>query len=184
MRDQDSIDIVIEISLGSNLKYEKCKKTGMLRCDRILHSPYVYPFNYGYFPGTLTGVGGATPRDGDELDAVLMTKYPLVPNSMIECKIIGALKTKDEKGFDDKIICVPASSVDPEFKKVTKLADLEESERDMIEYFFRNYKHREYKKFVEIIGFVEADEAKLLYKKAVKDFLNKKGLPCLPDTPK
>lgn len=171
-----TVDVLIEIPLGSNHKYEKCKKTGLLRCDRILHSPYVYPFNYGYFPNTLAG-------DGDDLDAVVVTKYPLIPNCLIECKIIGALKTRDEKGFDDKIICVPVSKIDPEFKKMNNLSDLKESERDMIEYFFKTYKNREYKKFVEIIGFVEADEAKLLYKKAKADYYKERDLPPKPTLP-
>jgi len=176
MKEESSIDVVIEISFGSNIKYEKCKKTNMLKVDRILHNPYVYPFNYGYFPNTLAG-------DGDELDAVVMTKYPLVPNSLIECKIIGALKTKDEKGEDDKIICVPANKVDSEFKSINDLGDLKESERDMIEYFFKNYKNREYKKFVDIIGFVGKDKAKTLYKESIllKESSNgKRQLPCAP----
>jgi len=173
MKDENQgsgIDVLIEIPLGSNHKYEKCKKTGLLRCDRILHSPYVYPFNYGYFPNTLAG-------DGDELDAVVVTKYPLIANSVIECKIIGALKTKDEKGFDDKIVCVPISRVDPEFKSINSLSDLKESERDMIEYFFKTYKNREYKKFVEILGSVEAEGAKQLYKESVKLFNENRRLP-------
>lgn len=165
MKENEGIDVQIEIPLGSNLKYEKCKKTGLLRCDRILHSPYVYPFNYGFFPMTLAG-------DGDDLDAVVMTNYPLFPNSLIQCRIIGALKTKDEKGFDHKIICVPIPKVDHEFTKIKSLIDLKDSERDMIEYFFKNYKSQEYKKFVEVLGFVDAEEAKILYDDAVKDYKN------------
>lgn len=177
MKEENGMDVLIEIPLGSNHKYERCKETGMLRCDRILHSPYVYPFNYGYFPKTLAG-------DGDDLDAVIVTKYPLIPNCLVECKIIGALKTKDEKGLDDKIICVPISRIDPEFKQVNNLNDLKESEKDMIEYFFKTYKNREYKKFVEIIGFVNAEEAQVLYRDALLDYQEKKQkqrqLPIVP----
>lgn len=172
-KEESNVDVLIEIPLGSNHKYEKCKKTGLLRCDRILYSPYVYPFNYGYFPNTLAG-------DGDELDAVVVTKYPLIPNSLIECKIIGVLKTRDEKGFDDKIICVPVSRVDPEFKDVYNYKDLKQSEVDMIEYFFRTYKNREYKKFVEIIGFADASSAKHLYKQSQIDFCKERELPAKP----
>lgn len=176
MKKEEAIDVLIEISLGSNLKYERCKKTGLLRCDRILYSPYSYPFNYGYFPNTLAG-------DGDDLDAVVMTRYPLIPNSLIQCKIIGALQTKDEKGLDDKIICVPVSSVDQEFANISDLTDLKQSERDMIEYFFKHYKSREYNKFVEIKGFVGAKHANNLYKEALESHIRTTTKVLLPDKP-
>ena len=41
---------VIEIPMGSNVKYELDKKTGLLRVDRVLYSAVYYPANYGFIP--------------------------------------------------------------------------------------------------------------------------------------
>lgn len=163
------LDVLIEIPFGSNMKYEVDKKTGLLRCDRILHTPHAYPFNYGYFPQTISG-------DGDEIDAVVVAKYPLIPNSLIKCRIIGALLTTDEKGADEKIICVPHESVDPEFKNIKSLADLSEHQTDKIEYFFNNYKRMEPGKFVTIRGFVDVIEAIKLYIDGVNEYKKKISL--------
>jgi inorganic pyrophosphatase len=153
-------DVYIESPKDCNLKYERCKTTGLLRCDRILLSPYTYPFNYGAFPNTLGG-------DGDELDAVVVTPYALFPHSLITCKIIGVLYTEDEKGRDEKIICVPADSVDIDFKDINDISNLSVAKRDIISYFFEHYKSREYNKFVKINGYGNADDARKIYQKAL-----------------
>ena len=88
-----TVRVQIEISQGSNVKYEIDHKTNELVCDRFLHGPFAYPFNYGYICGTLGG-------DGDPLDAVVICNRSLVPSCYIKCKIIGALVTVDEKGRD------------------------------------------------------------------------------------
>ena len=41
---------VIEIPLGSNVKYELDKPSGLLKVDRIIHSAVFYPANYGFIP--------------------------------------------------------------------------------------------------------------------------------------
>lgn len=166
---EGSLDVLIEIPFGSNMKYEIDKNTGLLRCDRILHTPHAYPFNYGFFPGTISG-------DGDELDAVVVAKYPLIPNTLIKCRIIGALLTTDEKGEDEKIICVPHKSVDPEFEDVKSLTDLSAHQKDKIEYFFNNYKRMEPGKFVTIRGFVDTADACQLYIDGKNMYNEKMGL--------
>ena len=158
--DTDYVDVLVEIPFGSNMKYEFDKKAGMLRCDRLLHTPHAYPFNYGYIPNTLAG-------DGDDLDAVIVNKYRIEAPSLIRCRIIGALLTVDEKGKDEKVICVPHESVDPEFRDIHSLDDLTSSQRDKIEYLFMHYKRMEPNKFVEVQGFVGAKEARKLYYEAL-----------------
>ena len=98
-------DVIIEVSKGSNLKYEISKETNLLRLDRVLHTSMFYPGNYGYFPQTLAG-------DGDPLDVLVLTDYVLQPGIVVECKIIGVLLTEDEKGLDEKILAVPSDKVD------------------------------------------------------------------------
>ena len=90
-------DVIIEVSKGSNLKYEISKETNLLRLDRVLHTSMFYPGNYGYFPQTLAG-------DGDPLDVLVLTDYVLQPGIVVECKIICVLLTEDEKGLDEKIL--------------------------------------------------------------------------------
>ena len=48
-----NMNAIIEVPENGNVKYEIDKSTGLLRVDRILHTPMAYPANYGYFPGTL-----------------------------------------------------------------------------------------------------------------------------------
>jgi len=158
-------DVLIEIPFGSNMKYELDKETGFLRCDRQLYTAHSYPFNYGFFPNTLSG-------DGDELDAVVVVKYPIIPLSLIKCKIIGVLLTTDEKGPDEKIICVPHEKVDPDFEGINNLTDLHQHELDKIHDFFTNYKSKEPNKFCKVNDFKDANEAKKIYLDGKKIYNN------------
>ena len=99
-------DAIIEIPFNSFVKYEIDKEANRMRCDRVLHTAMAYPGNYGYFPNTLAG-------DGDPLDVLVISEYALHPGTIINVKIVGVLLTKDEKGSDEKIIAVPAPTVDP-----------------------------------------------------------------------
>ena len=114
-------DIIIEVSYGSNIKYEIDKDTNLLRLDRILNTSMMYPGkNYGFFPNTLAG-------DNDPLDALLVTNYSLNPGIIVDTKIIGVLITVDEKGEDEKVIVVPNDSVDPSFKNINDISDLDDN---------------------------------------------------------
>ena len=150
------MDIIIEISKGSSIKYEI--ENGSLKVDRFLNVPFVYPFNYGYIPNTLG-------RDDDPLDAVVLCDYSLLPGSTIKCKLIGALKTTDEHGEDNKFIFVPHESVDNKSKNINQIKDIQKKDIDKIEYFFRHYKDLDENKWITIENWVEdCVEAKILYK--------------------
>jgi len=152
------VDVKVEIPHGGKIKYEW--HDGKIICDRKLHTPFAYPFNYGYIQGTLS-------EDGDEIDAVILTEYPLFPTCHIKCRIIGALLTEDEKGHDEKVLVVPVSSVDPSFEKIKDVTDLEEAKRDEIHFFFSNYKRLEPKKWVKVKDFISAIDAIELYQKGI-----------------
>ena len=149
-------DVFIEISKGSNLKYELCKTTNLLKLDRVLHTSMCYPGNYGYFPNTLAG-------DGDPLDVIVLTDYSLQPGTLINCKIIGVLITSDEKGLDEKIIAVPSKSVDSSYCNINDISNISSITLDKINHFFRNYKILEKNKWVETICYKDANYAKMLY---------------------
>lgn len=156
-----SITVFIEVSTKTNIKYEHDHKTGRLICDRILHTPMTYPYNYGYIPGTLAG-------DGDPLDVMVVTSYKLLPGCYIECKILGVLYTEDEKGKDEKIIAVPISKIDPYTKSINQLSDLKQSQLDMIHFFFENYKSLEKDKWVKVSSWGSREEAEAVYEASKK----------------
>jgi inorganic pyrophosphatase len=116
------VDVIIEISKGSHIKYEYDKERNMIVCDRILHTPMKYPFNYGFIPNTLS-------EDGDPLDVVVLMDDELVPGCVIKCKILGYLDTKDDEGNDPKIIACPIGKIDPMWRDIDDLFTLESIQR-------------------------------------------------------
>ncbi len=106
---------VIEIPLGSNVKYELDKPTGMLRVDRIMHSAVFYPANYGFIPQTYA-------EDNDPLDVLVLCQEPVQPLSLIKARAIGLMTMIDSGASDDKIIAVATN--DPEFNSYLEARDL------------------------------------------------------------
>ena len=156
-------DVFIEVSKGSNLKYEICKTTNLLKLDRVLHTSMFYPGNYGYFPNTLAG-------DGDPLDVIVLTDYSLQPGILVNCKIIGVLLTEDEKGLDEKIIAVPSESVDSSYSDINDISDIPSVTLEKIEHFFTNYKILEKNKWVKSQGYKDAIYSQNLYNESCINF--------------
>ena len=144
--------VLIEVSLGSNLKYEYCKDTKQLYLDRILHNTNIFPYNYGFIPNTLS-------PDGDALDAIVLCNNSLVPGSIVDCKVLGGIETSDENGLDDKIILVPSDRIDPTSKYYNKLNDINKNILDEITYFLSHYKDNEEGKYIIIKDFYSKEEA-------------------------
>jgi len=156
-------DIIIEVSLGSNLKYEYCHKTNKLILDRVLHNTNVFPYNYGFIPNTLS-------PDGDPLDAIVITNnYSLQPGCVVNCKVIGGIETSDEKGLDDKIILVPSNNIDPNSIYINNIEDIDISVKENIKYFLKHYKDNEKNKFILVKDFYKKPEALNRIKKYTLD---------------
>lgn len=156
----NTVQVQIEIPRGSNVKYEIDHQTCQLICDRFLHGPFAYPFNYGYICGTLGG-------DGDPLDAVVICNRSLTPTCYIKCKIIGALVTADEKGRDEKILLVPDDKIDPYNKTINSYKDLDTHTLDEIKYFFTHYKDLETGKFTNVEDFIDQSDAWNIYTQSI-----------------
>jgi inorganic pyrophosphatase len=154
------VRVFIEIPKGSNIKYEHDEKTGFIKVDRILHTSMVYPFNYGFVPGSLG-------EDGDPLDIMVISSASFAPGTTVMARPIGALLMKDEEGVDTKIMAVPLEKIDPEFSGITDAKDLPKHTRDMIGHFFSYYKSIEPGKWAEVSGWASADEAFDFVNKAV-----------------
>ncbi|MBO1334309.1 inorganic diphosphatase [Streptomyces sp. VRA16 Mangrove soil] len=136
----EAFDVIVEIPAGSRNKYEMDHELGRIRLDRMLFTSTQYPADYGYIEGTLGG-------DGDPLDALVLTGDPTFPGCVIECRAIGVFVMSDEKGPDEKILCVPAH--DPRHAAVQDIEDIPEFDRLEITHFFEVYKDLEPGKSVD-----------------------------------
>jgi inorganic pyrophosphatase len=157
------IDFLVEIPNGSYVKYEFDKKENMLRCDRILHTSMAYPGNYGYIPKTLA-------RDGDPIDVLMISDCKIYPMTLVQVKIIGVLKMKDEKGYDEKILVAPDSTIDPYYEDMNDINDVPKHLLSKIKHFFEHYKDTEPNKWVKIEGFGDKIEAVKLYENSKKAY--------------
>lgn len=154
------INVVVEIPEGSAVKYEVDKASGAVFVDRFLFTPTSYPAAYGFIPGTLA-------EDGDPADALVLAPAAVVPGAVIRARPIGMLRMEDEKGPDEKIVCVPHDRVHPMFSRVETLDDLPPITRAAIEHFFRCYKDLEAGKWVKIGGWAGKEEAEAAIMRAV-----------------
>lgn len=155
------INVVVEIPEGTAVKYEVHKESGAVFVDRFLFTPTTYPAAYGFIPGTLAD-------DGDPADALVLTPAPVVPGAVIRSRPIGMLRMEDEKGQDEKIICVPHDRVHPMYSGVESLEDLPRITRAAIEHFFQTYKDLEEGKWVKIEGWAGRAEAEAAILRALK----------------
>jgi inorganic pyrophosphatase len=145
----NTFNTVIEIPKGSTNKYELDKETGLLRLDRVLYSPLFYPFDYGFIPQTHY-------LDGDAIDCLVMSMHPTFPGCIVEARAIGVLEMRDDKGPDEKILCVAV--MDPRFNNRKSLNDLNPHTLKEIIHFFEVYKTLEDKE-VEVLGWKDVPEA-------------------------
>lgn len=158
----NEINVVIEIPAHSDpVKYELDKETGAMFVDRFMNTAMHYPCNYGYVPHTLS-------NDGDPVDVLVLTNYPLIPGSVIKCRPVGVLKMTDESGDDAKILAVPIDKVSRQYRSVQDFRDLPEVVLDQISHFFQHYKDLDEGKWVRIAGWGGPDEAKAKILASVK----------------
>ena len=153
-----ALEVLIEIPKGSRNKYEYDKERKMIKFDRMLFSSVHYPSDYGYIPYTLA-------EDGDPLDVLVLVNQPTFPGCLIDTRPIGLFKMFDEKGRDDKILCIPVS--DPLWNHIYSLEQVPPHLLDEIEHFFSIYKDLEQKK-VLVEGWRNREMAELVIDKARK----------------
>jgi inorganic pyrophosphatase len=144
------------------------KESGALVVDRFLYTSMRYPGNYGFIPHTLAG-------DGDPRDVIVANTRALVPGAVISCKIVGVLIMEDEGGGDEKFLAVPSEKLTKRYAKVQNYSDLPEITLSQIEHFFLHYKDLEPMKWVKIIRWGDAEEARKLVLEGIERVRKGKG---------
>ena len=144
------INVIIEINKGSKNKYEIDKETGLIALDRAMYTAQDYPVDYGFAPQTYWD-------DGDALDVIVLTTFPLHPGILVKARPVGIMNMIDNGEPDAKIISVPKD--DPRWVNVKDLKDINPHTLKEIEHFFLTYKNLQNKK-VEINGFEGVEAAK------------------------
>ncbi|MCR3754749.1 MAG: inorganic pyrophosphatase [Candidatus Westeberhardia cardiocondylae] len=151
----EDIYAIIEISANTYpIKYEINKKTGHLFVDRFIPTNMLYPCNYGYVNHTICD-------DGDPIDILVHTPYPIYPGTIIQCRPIGMLNMEDESGKDIKILAVPHNKLSQQYENITDIDKFPKFLKKQIAYFFQNYKNLEPKKWVKIHSWENANTAKM-----------------------
>jgi len=161
-----AFDVVVEIPLGSSVKYELDEKTGMLRMDRVLYSAVFYPANYGFIPRTLAW-------DSDALDVLVLCQEPVAPLTIVNARAIGVITMIDSGSRDYKIIAV--ATADPEYNHYREARELPPHRLSMVRRFFQDYKKLENKK-VKIKGIGTAEMAHPIIARSVKQYQQKYGI--------
>lgn len=157
----DDINVIIEIPTQSNpVKYEVDKETGAMFVDRFLNTAMFYPCNYGYIPHTLS-------EDGDPVDVLVLTPFPVISGSVIRCRSIGMLRMSDESGPDAKLLAVPIAKLSALYHQVNTPQDVSAHVLATIEHFFAHYKDLEPEKWVKIEGWASPAEATLEIQQAI-----------------
>lgn len=158
----EDVNVVIEVPIGGEpIKYELDKASGTLFVDRFLYTPMRYPGNYGFVPHTLS-------EDGDPIDVLIANTRPILPGAVINARPVGVLRMEDDGGMDEKIIAVPSSKLTKRYDSVKTVTDLPQITLDQIKHFFEHYKDLEPGKWVKVLGWGDAEEARRLIAEAVE----------------
>jgi inorganic pyrophosphatase len=161
----DKINVIIEINKGSKNKYEVDKETGMIALDRVAHTAQDFPFDYGFIPQTLWD-------DGDPVDVVVLTTYPLMPGILVRVRPVAVMDMIDSGDSDAKVIAVPVD--DPRWADVKDLADINKHTIKEIEHFYSTYKKLQ-NKVVEVKGFMGKSDAVAAFQKGQQLYKEKFG---------
>ncbi|NBW43954.1 MAG: inorganic diphosphatase [Betaproteobacteria bacterium] len=163
-RAPEHFNVIIEIPMNSDpIKYEVDKKTRAIFVDRFMSTSMHYPCNYGYVPKTIAD-------DGDPVDVLVITPFPLIPGVVVSCRPIGVLKMDDEAGGDAKLLAVPEDRILPIYTHWQKPEDMNPLRLKAIQHFFEHYKDLEAGKWVKVQGWEGPDSAKQEILEGVRRF--------------
>jgi inorganic pyrophosphatase len=149
----DAFNVVIEIPMNADpIKYEVDKESGAIFVDRFMTTAMYYPANYGYVPQTLSG-------DGDPVDVLVITPFPLLAGSVVRARALGMLQMTDESGVDAKLVAVAHDKVCPMTADLKSIDNVPAYLKDQIKHFFEQYKALEKGKWVKVEGWAGIEAA-------------------------
>jgi inorganic pyrophosphatase len=152
----EDVNVIIEVPIGGEpIKYEMDKASGALVVDRFLYTSMRYPGNYGFIPHTLSD-------DGDPCDVIIANTRAIVPGAVMSVRPVGVLLMEDESGGDEKILAVPSPKLTKRYENVANYTQLPQITLDQVKHFFEHYKDLEPNKWVKVIRWGDAEEAKKL----------------------
>ena len=161
----NEFNVIIEISSRSvPVKYEVDKQTGVVKVDRFLATSMIYPCDYGFIPHTLS-------EDGDPVDVLVVSPFPLFPGAVIQCRAVGMLRMTDESGKDTKILAVPIDKLTPLYSDVKKPEDLGKEFLATVSHFFSHYKDLEKGKWVKVDEWANGEVAREEIMASVKRYV-------------
>ncbi len=156
------VNVIIEVPIGGEpIKYEMDKEAGALVVDRFLYTAMRYPGNYGFIPNTLSD-------DGDPCDVIVANTRAIIPGAVMSCRVVGVLLMQDESGGDEKILAVPSTKLTKRYESINDYKDLPEITLQQIEHFFTHYKDLEPNKWVKILRWGNAEEARAMVMQAIE----------------
>ena len=165
----DEFNVVVEIPMNADpIKYEVDKASGALFVDRFMTTAMHYPCNYGYVPRTLSD-------DGDPVDVLVITPFPLTPGVVVTCRPLGVLDMEDEAGGDCKVLAVPTSKILPIYDHWTQPADINQMRLKAIQHFFEHYNDLEAGKWVKVRGWSGPDAARREIAAGIASFARTQG---------
>jgi inorganic pyrophosphatase len=142
----EHFNVIIEIPMNADpIKYEVDKESGAIFVDRFLGTAMHYPCNYGYIPQTISD-------DGDPVDVLVITPFPLIPGVVVSCRAIGIFMMEDEAGGDAKVLAVPENKILSIYSSWQTPEDLNPLTLNQIKHFFEHYKDLEPNKWVKVKG--------------------------------
>lgn len=145
-------NVIVEIPMNADpVKYEVDEESGAMFVDRFMGTAMHYPCNYGYIPKTIAD-------DGDPVDVLVVTPFPLISGVVVACRPIGILRMQDEAGGDNKLLAVPIDKILPIYTHWQKPEDMNTLRLEQITHFFEHYKDLEAGKWVKVAGW-EGPEA-------------------------
>jgi inorganic pyrophosphatase len=157
----EEVNVIVEVPVGGDpIKYEMDKDAGTLVVDRFLYTSMQYPGNYGFIPHTLSD-------DGDPIDVLIANQRPIIPGAIIAVRPVGVLKMEDESGGDEKIIAVPTPKLTRRYELIHNYTNLPDITLKQIEHFFEHYKDLEPGKWVKVVGWGDAAEARRLIMESI-----------------
>ena len=163
-RAPDEFNVIIEIPMNADpIKYEVDKESGAMFVDRFMSTAMHYPCNYGYIPQTLS-------QDGDPVDVLVITPFPLAPGVVVTCRPIGLLKMEDEAGGDAKLLAVPIDKILPIYQHWQQPSDMNELRLRQIQHFFEHYKDLEAGKWVKISGWEGPEAARAEVREGIASY--------------